>query len=135
MKILTWIKSLLKKKDKYAEWRIKIIHLVNGIKKIVESDVANAAVRLTPWTFDDAILAALRKWTPLILFKLGLSQEKLIPLTSLEQAASFLRIVSKEERGPLYAQLAGRYYMVATGIKDEQAAIDKMQQEYRTTIG
>lgn len=135
MKILTFFTNLFKKKDKYAEWRKKIIFLVNGIKKVVESPEVNAAVRFTPWKLDDVILSALRKWTPLILVRLGLAQEKLIPLTALEQAAELMRLVTKEERGPVYAKLAGHYYMAATGEKNEQAAVDRMQEEYKTTIG
>ena len=107
-----------------------IISIVNGLKKLVESDEAADFVKMTEFTdLDDKALTWLRRTLPTVLDALSLSNGSINIDKAVQESVSFLKVINKKDRTPLWQQLAGKLYASRSG-KQESVAIIEINQEY-----
>lgn len=130
-RVISFFGNLITKADPFKEYRTKIVHVINGIKMIVESPITEDIVKLTPWDQDDKILAFIRGITAGVLKDMGLATSS-VPLTAVEEAANFLRDIPKRQRSGYYTDMGGKLYEASSGLPPE-VATQEIQREYKKT--
>lgn len=134
----TWFGKLIayfsKAFDSNKPTRLKVIEIVNFLKRAVESSTADLLADFIPGDVDDITLRVLRSWLPAILKDLELANKRALDdEIILRQGIQNLKNLDKESRGYIYSLVAGKLYQNFTG-KTQYEATQEIQEEYRNNV-
>lgn len=107
-----------------------IIRIVNAIKDVVESPLADAFVKFTDITsLDNKALTWLRRTLPFILKQLELASKNSNMTQSVSQSVKILKTIKKSDRAGIWQQISGKLYADKMGIEEKVAELE-IKQEY-----
>lgn len=130
--LLTLLKSIWQKPkpDPHKKTRQKIVAFIEALKLAAENPVTEVILKAIIGKQADGILEAIRKWLPLILKGLHLTQNGFNEGIAIRQAANILNKIDLQERAGYYKMIGGELYQAFTGLELTEA-IEVIQEEYK----